>query len=465
MPSDSPNIAVVVLDTLRYDAFEEHFEWLPGTRFENTWSPSHWTLPAHASLYTGRYPSEVDVHAEQPEFDCETPALAERLQDVGYTTRGYTCNTVVGDAFGFDRGFDHLERLGYQNEKMRHSQDPDLFNWSSFIREHQPHEAPWRYPLGVWKCLTADCNTLESLKYGYNLKFNAGSDRGSDMGAQSILDSLQSLDAASEEFLYLNLMEAHTPYQIPEEYKEVPDDAILFPENPVGSLDTDRDIDVEAIRTRYGNAARYLSDIYHTIFDELRKDYDYIITLSDHGELLGEHGHLGHGFGVYPELTHVPLTVYGGEITTTTNDSLVSLLDVHCTVLELAGLDASDSRGRNLLDDNVAGRAPDTGILTESHGITFPSKNREALQEWASTQAVLDAYLKWRRGIAFPEYYGYDSIENFVENGTAPIDDVRAEIERLIAGFETSTIGGDDGAGPELSEDIESNLEDLGYIG
>lgn len=61
MSSENPNIALIVLDTLRKDSFDEHFDWLPGRRFENAWAPSHWTVPVHASLFTGHYPSEVGV--------------------------------------------------------------------------------------------------------------------------------------------------------------------------------------------------------------------------------------------------------------------------------------------------------------------------------------------------------------------------------------------------------------------
>lgn len=473
MPSNRPNIAVVVLDTLRKDAFDKYFDWLPGRRFENAWSPSHWTLPAHAGLYTGRYPSEIGVHAKSPMLDVDEPVLAERLQDADYTTTAYTCNTVVSDPFGFDRGYDHLECLGFQNTGMRHVHDSDLYDWSEFIRQHQPNEAPWRYLRGVWGCLTTGCNTIESLLYGANMKFDLPSflqpgDDHPDMGGQAVHDRVVDRDVStSGEFLYLNLMEAHTPYRIPEEYKDVPDEAVEMPSNPVDSLDTDEAIDIDAIRTRYRNAARYLSDVYRDIFDELRADYDYIITLADHGELLGEHGHLAHSSGIYPELTHVPLSVYSGEDTAVTDDSLVSLLDIHRTVLELAGVDASDSRGRHLLYDDLVAWESDAEVLTECHGITFPSENRDQLREWASSPDVAEAYLSSRRGIVIEDYYGYDTIDGFVHEGSPPIPDPQAEIERIADGFETQPTHDEDGTGgddEELSEEVQANLEDLGYL-
>ena len=62
------NIALVVLDTLRYDAFEEFFDWLPGVRFTNVFSPGHYTIPAHAGIFTGQYPSEVGTHAKSEDL-------------------------------------------------------------------------------------------------------------------------------------------------------------------------------------------------------------------------------------------------------------------------------------------------------------------------------------------------------------------------------------------------------------
>lgn len=463
--SEPPNIAVVVLDTLRKDHFDEHFDWLPGCRFENAWSPSHWTLPVHAALYTGRYPSEIGVHAERPILDIEDCVLAEHLQTAGYTTICYTSNIVVSFPFGFDRGFDQSELFGYHDRKGRHQYDPELFDWSHFKRKHQPQEAIWKYGLGVWKCLTSDCDSIRSLRYGFNLKFDVpavfAKDGHSDMGAREVFQRLQERDVGSSEFLYLNLMEAHKPYQIPNSYKQVSDNILQFPGNPVASIDHSEDIDVDAIRMRYGNAVRYLSDVYRDIFDDLRTDYDYVITLADHGELLGEHGHLGHGSGIYPELTHVPLSVYSGEDDSTRDSSLVSLLDVHRTVLDLAGVEGAESRGRNLLNGDFEASGSDTEFLTEYHGITFPSKNREHFRKWAGSKFIIESYLQWRRGLVLKGYYGYDTIEGFLEQGVAPDDDPQAKIEALVETFDVLPRDTDD---TELSTDIEQKLEDLGYM-
>jgi arylsulfatase len=288
-----------------------------------------------------------------------------------------------------------------------------------------------------------------------------GKEGYNDMGAFDVLERIRERDVGSPEFLYLNLMEAHSPYRIPNSYKEVSDEKIQSPSNPVGSLDSTEEIDVDAIRTRYKNAVRYLSDVYRDIFDELRTDYDYIITLADHGELLGEHDHLKHAYGIYPELTHVPLSVYSGEGDSTRDSSLVSVLDVHRTVLDLAGVEGADSRGRNLLNGDLEASGGDIDLVIEYHGITFPRRNRKRLHEWADSKNIVDSYLMWRRGLALRGYYGYDTIEGFIEHGVEPDDDPQAKIEAVIETFDEVPHNTYDA---ELSTDVEQKLEDIGYI-
>lgn len=86
------NVALVVLDTLRYDAFEEAFGWLDGTRFTRTFSTAHWTVPVHASLFTERYASKVGVHGQSLALNCHDRTLAEAFEDTGRHTRCLTAN-------------------------------------------------------------------------------------------------------------------------------------------------------------------------------------------------------------------------------------------------------------------------------------------------------------------------------------------------------------------------------------
>src|SRR5699024_2108308 len=116
------NIAVVVFDALRYDVFNQYFDWLDGIRFENAYATSHWTIPSHASLFTGHYPREIGTYGEYPSLDYPN-TIAEKLNNSGYKTRMFTNNPQLLIYEGWVSGFDqsigrvsksfrtHLQRL------------------------------------------------------------------------------------------------------------------------------------------------------------------------------------------------------------------------------------------------------------------------------------------------------------------------------------------------------------------
>ena len=70
---------------------------------------------------------------------------------------------------------------------------------------------------------------------------------------------------------------------------------------------------LSAWRGGYGSCVRYLSnaldDTLKTISKLENRNDTMIVITSDHGQLLGEHGHIGHGQWLYDELVRVPLFV------------------------------------------------------------------------------------------------------------------------------------------------------------
>lgn len=437
-----PSIALVVLDTLRKDHFDAHFDWLPGTRYERAYATSHYTVPSHASLFTGRYPGETGTHAKSHEFDPPWPPLAERLSAAGLETHAFSTNVQVSRQFGWDRGFDRFE--GSWNCKHANA-TADIFEWNAFIREHR-EEGPGRYGKALWACLTGDCDTLPSLRHGLELKYRTHIVE--DSGAREALAYVEGTDFADDAFLFVNLMEAHAPWDPPAEYATVDlDDYPGFVETVRGD-----DVDAAAVRRAYEDSVRYLSDVYREMFAELRGQFDYVVTLADHGEMLGEEGIWGHGFGLYPELTHVPLSVWGLDGPDRVED-VVSLVDVHRTVLELAGADVHEgNRGRDLRGDPTDGAA-----LTEYLGLNWFRRRALADADYADP----DRFEEECYGVALPaDYYGFETFEGFVESGEATVADPRARLDDLVGGLEYR-----DGAGDlEVSESVMRDLADLGYV-
>ena len=430
-----PSIAVVVLDTLRYDAFSRAFDWLPGRRFSKAYSTSHWTVPAHASLHTGRYASEVGVHSKSPTLDCPNPTLAETLDSEGYQTRCFSANPNIVYWDGWERGFDEViapARLDPKNE--------DLVDWDEFTRDTDLRGL-WKFPSAVRHCLRADCPTLPALWQGYCHFMQSPADGGT----KAITERVRTTDFEENEFLFINLMETHTPYHSSDREPISLDIGDAFA-GAVGSTDK--------IKSAYGASVEYLAETYRDLYTALNTDFEYIITLSDHGEMLGEDGMWNHGYGLYPELTHIPLIIDGPDLSGGTHTHPVSLLDVYQTTTELAGAN-TDSRGQNLLN------GPDArAFLTEYHG--FLPSHREQFER----KGLPDDLYKKRD----PALYGivtangeyvYDTHTKGLQGSNiANEEELHAQLDSMIDSINQRSI---DGTEPGFDDDVEQRLEDLGY--
>ncbi len=456
------NIAVVVLDTVRADVFAEAFEWLPGTWFDAAYSTSHWTGGAHASLFTGMYPSEADVTVADWTLSTPAQTLAERLSAAGYRTRAFSANINVSPAYEYDRGFDVFD--GTRNTEYPTT---SVFNWYRHLEEHEhPRLA---YLTGAAAALSGAYDTRRSLQFGL-AEAVAGTRLGDgDDGAGRFRDLTRSLSPSEPTFLFANLMEAHQPYHAPPSYRsgdpydigpafettlrnrfDDPDEAL--------AEGVDREhtgLDPERARTAYEDCVRYLSDVYRETFEALSTQFDYVITLGDHGELFGEHDVWEHGYGLYPEVTNVPLVVTGPDFSNERVDAPVSLLDVYHTVLALADGTDPDRRGRDLraADDERGAR-----YLTEYNGIA--SMRREALHERGYAPAAIDAVDVEYRGLVADGYYGFQSDEGWTETGGPPIENPQEEVAALR---ESVPDNRDDDGTDAVDPEIRRQLEKLGY--
>ncbi|GAA0248035.1 sulfatase-like hydrolase/transferase [Haladaptatus pallidirubidus] len=443
------NVALVVLDTLRKDAFDAHFDWLPGQRFENAYSTSHWTVPAHASLFAGKYASELGVYAGAQLLDCEEPVLAESFGEAGYATRAFSANVNVSRPFDFHRGFDQFEgswRLEALSE--------NVFDWDGFIAETREQGAE-RYLHALHEVLTGDCDMIPSLRRGALLKLrDLGWGKATrDDGATEALQFVRETDFGENEFLFVNLMEAHTPYAPPEEYRTVEPPEL----NGLRATLEGPEENPETILRAYDDSVRYLSDMYRAIFAELCAEFDYVITLSDHGEVLGEYDAWEHLCGLYPEVTRIPLCIWerkqdepGDYQTDTTRNETVSLLDVHRTVLDVANIDG-ESRGRSLLEE-TAENAGEIEFLAEYHGLT--NRHRIALARDGFDTEPLDGEM---HGLIAPGYYGWEAPNGFHEVGEK--EKPRERIESLVNELDRRVAEDD----VTVSEAVEAQLHDLGY--
>ncbi|MFC6721157.1 sulfatase-like hydrolase/transferase [Halovenus amylolytica] len=436
------SIAVVVLDTLRKDYFDEYFDWVPGRSFEAAYSTANWTGPAHASLFTGKYGSAVDVSSKATALECDRPVLAEILSEAGYTTKGWSANPNASQTQNFDRGFEEFTGPG----ELR-SGDLNILDTSEFAAEHDELSRPRKYTRALNEIITGEYDTLPSLWYGLK-KINGSRWRPiPDDGASVVEDRTADMSVDSDEFLFVNLVEAHTPYYPPEAYRDF--------DEPVGMGFGDAYVgvdDPELVREAYDNAARYLGDIYRDIFDNLSAKFDYVITLSDHGELLGEHHNMwNHVSGVYPELTHIPLVISGDGFEGET-DTVVSILDLYETILELADVDGPVSDGHSIVSPTTD-HAP---YLAEYRG-----PFNHSLEQSKKYDFDLEPYDSDLFALIEPDYYGYEDYDGWKEIGEPRRDEPRSFLRERITEYGMDST---EHKSVELTDSAESRLEELGYI-
>ncbi len=282
-----------------------------------------------------------------------------------------------------------------------------------------------------------------------------------DDGARELREYVAATDFGEPEFLFLNLMETHTPYAPPEEYLTVGSRSEAVQRTAfnglVATVSDGPPTDGDYLRRAYSDAVRYLSDAYRAIFEELRASFDYVVTLSDHGEMLGERGVWQHSVGLYPELTKAPLVVSGDGVPDQSFSETVSLLDVHRTILSLANVDAP-SRGSSLVTGDADGEptvAPSEGTcFTEYHGIE-PLNGQAAVRNGVDPSPY-DELLFGVKAPATP--YAYQTWDGIRATEGDPRD-ARERIQQHRAGVDTRTVE----SATEISDGVRRQLEDLGY--
>lgn len=113
---DLPNIILISIDTLRWDMAPPIDTGLnvPALRrlqrdsltFTDHFSSSVWTLPSHASLFTGQLPWHHGAVILPASIKNDVGLYPQRLRELGYATAGFTDGGFLGRGHGFARGYE-----------------------------------------------------------------------------------------------------------------------------------------------------------------------------------------------------------------------------------------------------------------------------------------------------------------------------------------------------------------------
>ncbi len=179
-PPFDGNVLVITLDTTRADSLgvygsEEartpHLDRLArgGVRFENCISPVPLTLPAHASLFTGRDPLAHQVRNNaRYALSPDEVTLAERLGAAGFRSYAVIASYVLLGRFGLRQGFDeyddsldtHKVLSSYNTEIpadvvsgrflawLSKNKAERFFAWVHFYDPHEPYDPPAEFRTG-----------------------------------------------------------------------------------------------------------------------------------------------------------------------------------------------------------------------------------------------------------------------------------------------------------------------------
>jgi arylsulfatase A-like enzyme len=358
-PAGSPNVLLIVLDTVRADHLSLYGYPRPttttldrlaarGIRFDEARASAPWTLASHASFFTGRWPHELGVQWLAP-LKGNFTTSAEYLGAHGYATAGFVSNAgYCSYDTGLDRGFTHyedyvLERLG--SLRTASLVDAVVKTFGDLTR-----------PL--------DCGWFHRLRATVGDWFFSDERKSAQWINRDFLHWFAQRQAPGRPFfVFLNYLDTHTPYLLP------PGARHRFGVNPatkknyVEALMDWRSVDKHSLPRRYSILARdaydncvaYLDDQLGALFDEMQRrgilDRTLVITTSDHGEGLGEHDLFIHGESLYRTEIHVPLLILtpSQRPSAAVVRETVSLRDLPATVVDLIGLaQGSPFPGRSL---------------------------------------------------------------------------------------------------------------------
>ncbi len=342
-PAGPPNLVLITLDTTRADRLgcyggpddvSPHLDAFArsATVYENAYATSSWTLPSHASLFTGLFPSQhgaqslpgaerhglgYGVRPLAPEFE----TLAERLREAGYRTAAVVAGPALRAELGVAQGFEIY---------------------------HDELDTPGR--------------------------------RFHGKRASEVMDQVEAVLAqigGEPFFLFVNFFDPHAPYQ-PPGYRsaEAPPPKDLVPRLldllregrppvPASALPDDIRSALAASLHAYDAEIRYMDEHLGRLLarlDDLGGDRGTAIVItSDHGESFGEHYFVSHGAHLYEDNTRVPLVVRKpGQRRGRRVETPVQNHRATATLLTLAGLDPLPGSVPPL-------GQPKTRIITEVH--------------------------------------------------------------------------------------------------
>ncbi|MCP4591341.1 MAG: sulfatase [bacterium] len=449
-----PNVLLVVLDTTRADylsCYRPDRRTTPridalaaqGTRYSRAYATNFWTLPSHATILTGLYPTEVGATSETNHLPESAQTIAERLAAAGYQTGAVVCNPWLSTERGFAQGFEmytEMWRRGNMPGPLAIAED-------------------WRQPAADRAVEWIDTCAAEGTPF----------------------------------FLFINFNIAHLPYTPPPDLRarylsrdwsadRLERAAAILDEwsHVAGAVElnaADLRLLGELYAAEVALADEWVGRVVGALESQGILDQTLVMVTADHGENLGDYGMIGHALSMYDTTLHVPLVVRyparfkpGAAV-----DELISLVDLTPTILDVCGLGSDDASERMIRRWSWCSpeREPRDAVFAENgrpvNGITlvqhrFPDFDTELIDHPIRTLRTDEYKLVWHVGVR-TELFNLSSVGGELHDVGSAVPEVRDELLEQLEDWAASLDAPGDVAAFE-SQDPETlnRLRGLGYV-
>ncbi|MFC1879183.1 sulfatase [Chloroflexota bacterium] len=383
----NPNIIFIVLDTHRRDrlgmygydrAISPNLDEFAAeaTVYENAISPAQWTIPAHASFFSGEYASAHMTtqagHALDPYFR----TVAEWLREADYQRVGFCNNPLVGILDNdLKRGFDKFYNYGGAIPTLPPRSTRRTVTllgkiWSRYTQLLRKISYPVQNAFARSdRMFQLSLNPLFVPMWTRFANFKGDTARSVEDATDYIVENMEpeqlngrGQSGRPSQFVFINLMETHLPFTPPEPFlsrfaptykgDRVARDFMrvyntqalrwLLPmDEPLSELE------MQTLSELYDAEVAYqdhlLNELLETLSSPYHRENSLVVLVADHGEMLGEHDLMGHSFQVYQELVQVPMIVrFPGQERGLRIRESVSSLQLFHTIMDYAGVDVGN---------------------------------------------------------------------------------------------------------------------------
>ena len=448
------NILFVVMDTARGDITNSmiaggELNTLSsladnGQFYRNAHANGPWTVPSHAAMFSGEYPTSMGVTGDSPTYN-RIP-LIDDLSEFGFETACFSANPWLSPEFGFDTSFDYFyNKYDYYQDGFSmadiatsgKSITKILTDFSNGLKKNSVHKTLANFGFWIYQRLQRE-----------------------DTGGSHLLSRTEQwINDGKNRFAFVNITEPHLSYKLPADFlpahvdgsqlKRIQQDTVA---HNAGCSRISKS-DCTLLRQVYQATLRYVDSLLGRTIEGLNDDTVVIVT-GDHGEHFGEHGRFGHQYSLYQELLHVPLVVSGGRVEKETIDDLVELRNLYQLILEISNKSVDRLPSKNYHIAETVSPTPPINDLREQEGSNVPAY----VEQYADgARCIMDNKMKL---VEFADR-SLTVVETVdcIEPDANRIDALH---ERLIT--ECGEISYDSHSKLDVSDSVESRLDDLGYV-